>query len=74
MISDQIALHSVQLPLFIKLTDWLNKELLIIHNYLEKDCWKKSVRQSRKVIIMSYDQYTFPDTVAVEPITFAAFI
>ena len=23
---------------------------------------------------MSYDQYTFPDTLAVEPITFVAFI
>ena len=59
---------------FIKLTDWLNKELLIIHSYLEKDCWEKSIRQPRKVIIMSYDQYTFPDTVAVEPVTFVAFI
>ena len=46
----------------------------MIHSYLEKDCWKKSVRQSRKVIIMSYDQYTFPDTVAVQPITFVAFV
>ena len=33
---------------FIKLTDWLNKELLIIHSYLEKDCWEKSVRQPRR--------------------------
>ena len=59
---------------FIKLTDWLTKELLIIHSYLEKDCWKKGVRQSWKVIIKSYDQYTFPDTVAVEPFTFVTFI
>ena len=36
--------------------------------------YSNPVQQSRKEIIMSYDQYTFPDTVAVQPITFVAFI
>ena len=58
----------------IKLNLLLTKELLTIYSHFEKGCWKECTRQPRKVIIMGYDQYTFSDTVAVEPITFVAFL
>ena len=41
--------------------------------FREKLSEKKCTRQSRKVICMGYDQYSVPDSVAVEP-TFVAFL
>ena len=48
------------------------QSLLLRYSYFEKGCWK-NVHTTIPKGNMGYDQYTVPDTVAVEP-TFVAFL